>query len=150
MKLKTPCAVCAAVHLPAVLHLLSTCAPVLTDEYMHQPSALCIFQSHSHNSSSSSIFVSAILGAGGMLPSEFPLSFCALASVAPKLLRIPSSKPGREARCFLNGEPTVPSVLKSGTDVLGAVDASAVVSMVEAGVPEIGDPEAPRLTADAP
>jgi len=116
------------------------------DDGLHHPRALCILHSQSHNSSSSSIFASAMLGAAGMLPSELPLSFCdAFASVAPKLLRTPSSKPGREARCFLNGDPTVPSVLRSGTDVFGAVDASAAVSPIETGAPEMGEPETPRL-----
>jgi hypothetical protein len=94
-----------------------------------------------------------MLGAVGMLPSELPLSFCAaaLARVAPRLLRTPSSKPGREARCFLKGEPTVPSVLRSGTADLDALEeASAVLSLIETGVPEMGEPETPRLIDDPP
>jgi hypothetical protein len=141
--------VCAAVIVLAVPNSSSTCAPSLADDHVHQPNALCILQLHSHNSSSSSIFVSSILGAAGTLPSELPLSFCAFASVAPKLLRMPSSNPGREARCFLNGEPIVLSVLRSVTDVLGAADVSAVISTLETGVPEMGDPEVPRLIVDA-
>lgn len=82
-----------------------------------------------------------------MLPSELPRSLpcaAALASVAPRLLRTLSSKPGSEARCFLKGDPTEPSVPRSGTACLEPVDASPGLSVPALGVPEIGEPEAPR------
>lgn len=105
-------------------------------------------KSQSHNSSSSSILVSRF--AGGMLLSELPLSFCAPRSACPKLFRTPSSNPGKEARCFLNGEPTVPSVVRSGTDdfTVAEDEASPFASPVEVGAPEIGDPEPPRAAGD--
>lgn len=111
---------------------------------MDHPKALCIRQSH--NSSSSSILVSTMLGVG-RLPSELPLSFCASASVAPRLLRTLSSKPGNEARCFLNGEPTLPSETRSGTEDLTADVESRSAAVT--GVPDIGEPEAPRFDDSA-
>jgi hypothetical protein len=81
------------------------------------------------------------------LPSELPRSFWASASVAPKLLRTPSSKPGNDARCFLNGEPTLVSEMRSGTEDLTADVESR--SPDNAGVPEMGDPEAPRFDGSA-
>jgi hypothetical protein len=86
-----------------------------------------------HNSSSSSIFVSMV----GMLPSEFPRSFCALRSAWPKLLRTLSSKPGNEARCFLKGDAIESCALRS----FGAEDASPGDIGSGAGVPDSGDAE---------
>lgn len=93
-----------------------------------------------HSSSSSSIFVSSALA---IFPSEPPLSFCAPISAWPKLLRTLSSKPGNEARCFLNGD----AMLDCGSgsaDLVGAVDDedASVVVMAGTGGPERGEPDA--------
>lgn len=77
-----------------------------------------------------------------MLPSELPLSFCAPMSVWARLLRTLSSNPGKDARCFLNGD----AMLDDGSGsagLAGAVDEEAsVVVMFGTGVPERGEPDA--------
>lgn len=100
------------------------------------PNALCIRISQSHNSSSSSsIFDSVVVV--GMVPSEFPRSFCVPKSAWPKLLRTLSSKPGSDARCFLKGDATLLSVLE-----VAVVDEEASApELPGAGVPETGDPD---------
>ena len=79
---------------------------------------------------------------------------------SPKLLRMLSSKPGRLARCFLNGLPTIASGAMSagsadegcaaGVAPLGR-EAEAVLlgagALVGAGVPEMGLLEAGDLRA---
>jgi hypothetical protein len=76
-----------------------------------------------------------------MLPSELPLSFAA--SACPKLRLTLSSKPGREARCFLNGEAMLASGPGSGPLVAPAVDEEASVVLAPGtGVPEWGDADA--------
>ena len=73
----------------------------------------------------------------GMVPSEFPRSFCVPKRAWPRLLRTFSSKPGKEARCFLNGEATLLS-----TSAVAAVDEEPSAAVLPgAGVPEIGDPD---------
>ena len=86
-----------------------------------------------------------------LLPSSFPvLAYCLqshpslcserrvwLGSNSCGLL---SSKPGKEARCFLNGDAIELSVLKSAGDLAVDEDASAVVEGPRTGVPETGDP----------
>jgi hypothetical protein len=90
-----------------------------------------------HNSSSSSIFVSMV----GILPSEFPRSFCELRSACPRLFRTLSSKPGNEARCFLKGEAMEDSVLSSADSLGPDEEASPGDIGSGAGVPERGDAE---------
>lgn len=114
-----------------------------------QPNALCMRISHSHNSSSSSMRDSMVVA--GMVPSEFPRSFCVPSRAWPKLLRTFSSKPGREARCFLNGEAT----LLSASAVAVVDEDPSPAELPGAGVPETGDPDdespagAPRARGSA-
>lgn len=105
-------------------------------EWLAYPNALCIRISQSHNSSSSSMFDSVVVV--GMVPSEFPRSFCDPKSAAPRLLRTFSSKPGREARCFLNGDAMLLSA--SAPPVVEEEEASAP-ELPGTGVPETGDPD---------
>ena len=102
--------------------------------WLAQPNAPCIRISQSHNSSSSSIFDSMVVV--GMVPSEFPRSFCPR-SAWPRLLRTLSSKPGNEARCFLNGEAT----LVSASAVALVDEEPSAAELPGAGVPETGDPD---------
>lgn len=89
-------------------------------------------------------------------PSELPRTLAPNNS-APRLLLALSSKPGRLARCFLNGEPTVPSVPKSdGSDDLatlaeGASKIPGPASVASSsGAPEMGLPDMlPRFTGEA-
>lgn len=69
------------------------------------------------------------------MPSELPRSFCV--RDCPKLLRTFSSKPGREARCFLKGEAMLPSV--SATIAMDEEPSPA--GLPGLGVPEPGDPD---------
>jgi len=111
---------------------------------MIQPRAICILKCHS--SSSSSIFsvgpgcngfgcqAGPKLEPGGGLGSllELPNSAFSALMWLPRLCRTPSSRPGRLARCFLNGL---------------AIAASFVVTLGAAGVtePNAGDAEAEVL-----
>ena len=99
------------------------------------PNALCMRISQSHNSSSSSILDSMVVV--GMVPSEFPRSFCAPKRAWPKLLRTFSSKPGKEARCFLNGD----AMLLSASAVAVADADPSAFELPGAGEPEAGDPD---------
>jgi hypothetical protein len=113
---------------------------MLVSRLCTHPNALCRRISQSHNSSSSSIFVSRL---EGMLPSELPLSFVLPISDWAKLFRTLSSKPGREARCFLYGEAMLFSGPGSGPLFAPAVDEEASFELEPAtGVPERGDADA--------
>lgn len=95
-----------------------------------------------HNSSSSSILASSVGPrlTVGTFPSELPLSFWLPIIVWARLLRTLSSKPGRDARCFLNGEATPPaSVGASVAELEGAPEEDASAVAPGAGVPELGD-----------
>lgn len=66
------------------------------------PKHLCILSSQSQSSSSSSI-------GAPKFPTELLLPCLAALSSSPKLFRTLSSNPGKLARCFLNGLPTMAS-----------------------------------------
>src|SRR5690242_3989748 len=91
--------------------------------------------SQSHNSSSSSILDSIMLVE--MVPSELPRSFCAPMSAWPRLLRTFSSKPGSEARCFLNGD----AMLLSASAGAAADEDPSADELPGAGVPDTGEPD---------
>lgn len=102
---------------------------------------------HAHNSSSSSIFVSRLVV--GIFPSELPRSFWAPISACPKLFRTLSSKPGRDALCFLKGDAMLDSGPDSGAFALAVDEDASVVVMPGTGVPERGEPEASDAVAAA-
>jgi hypothetical protein len=81
-----------------------------------------------------------------MVPSEFPRSFVPM-SVWARLLRTLSSKPGRDARCFLKGEAMLDAGSGSGTLVAELDEDTSAVELAGAGVPERGDPEASDAVA---
>lgn len=73
----------------------------------------------------------------GTLPSEWPLSFCAPISACPKLFRTLSSKPGSDARCFLNGEAKLAGSVPASVAVGAlALDDGASAGPLGTGVPE--------------
>jgi hypothetical protein len=77
-----------------------------------------------------------------MVPSEFPRSLVPM-RVCARLLRTLSSKPGRDARCFLKGDAMLVAGSGSGAVLVPEVDDDAsAAGLPGTGVPERGDPEA--------
>jgi hypothetical protein len=63
-------------------------------------------------------------------------------SACPKLFLTVSSKPGRDARCFLNGDAMLDSGPASGADFVPVDEDASVVVIPGTGVPDKGEPEA--------